>query len=311
MTSIATPAATSTAPDYSIVVPTYRRREPLARCLAAINALDYPRDRFELVVVDDGSPSPPEDLLGTLDGDVAARLVCAEHGGPAAARNLGASLARGAYLAFTDDDCAPRPDWLRAVHRAVQAADDGAAIGGRTINVLADDLFATASQGMVDYLYEYFGSDRRPGHFFTSNNLVVPRADFLALGGFDVRFARAAAEDRDLCERWSRSGRRLVYAPDAVVGHAHAMGFRRFNRMHFNYGRGAFDLHRSRARRGDRSLKVEPVRFYSGLVMHPLRASRGGRGVVLALLNFWSQVVYAAGYFYERVKRGWTVDTPL
>lgn len=309
--SVTSSATSSTAPEYSIIVPTYRRREPLARCLAAINALDFPRDRFELVVVDDGSPSPPQDLIATLESDVVARLVCAEHGGPAAARNLGASLARGAYLAFTDDDCTPRPDWLREVHRARQSAGDGAAIGGRTINVLADDVFATASQGMVDYLYEYFGSERRPGHFFTSNNLVVPRAEFLALGGFDVRFERAAAEDRDLCERWSRSGRPLVYVPNAVVGHAHAMGFARFNRMHFNYGRGAFDLHRSRARRGERSLKVEPARFYSGLVMYPLRTSRNGRGVVLALLNFWSQVAYAAGYFFERVKRGWTVDVPL
>ena len=301
---------TPTAPAFSIIVPTYRRRLPLARCLAALSALDYPREEFEVIVVDDGSPTPPTDVLATLDSSLDAQLVCATHGGPAAARNLGASRARGEFLAFTDDDCAPRPDWLRAIHRATQSAAGGAAIGGRTVNALTDDLFATASQGMVDYLYEYFGGARRPGQFFTSNNLVVPRAEFLALGGFDTGFRRAAAEDRDLCERWSRSGRPLVHAPDAIVDHAHAMGFARFNRMHFNYGRGAFDLHRSRATRGEDALKVEPLRFYRGLVMYPLRDSKSARGAVLATLSFWSQVAYASGYFFERVKRGWTVTQP-
>lgn len=300
---------TPTAPEYSIVIPTYRRREPLARCLRAIDALDYPRDRFELLVVDDGSPTPPTDLLATLDPALDARLICAAHGGPAAARNLGASFARGEYLVFTDDDCAPRVDWLRAIRRAIDIATPPVTIGGRTINDLERDIYATASQGLVDYLYEYFADQRARAQFFTSNNLIVPRAEFLALGGFDVRFQRAAAEDRDLCERWTRHGFALQYASDVVVSHAHRLGFARFNRMHFNYGRGAFDLHRSRARRGQRSLRLEPLTFYTGLVMQPLRHSRSRRGALLAALRLWSQVAYAAGYFFERTGRGWSVDS--
>ena len=64
---------------------------------------------------------------------------------------------------------------------------------------------------------------------------------------------------------------------------SHALSFGRFNRMHFNYGRGAFDLHRSRARRGERTLRIEPVRFYYGLVTYPLRRTRGWRELFLAL----------------------------
>jgi glycosyltransferase involved in cell wall biosynthesis len=81
---------TSSGPDYSIIIPTYRRRDALARCLKAIEALDFPRDRFELVVVDDGSPVPAADVVASLDRSLDARLVCAPHGGPAAARNTGA-----------------------------------------------------------------------------------------------------------------------------------------------------------------------------------------------------------------------------
>jgi GT2 family glycosyltransferase len=296
-------------PDYSIVVPTYRRRDSLARCLRAIEALDFQRDRFELLVVDDGSPTPPADLVATLDPRIQARLVCARHGGPATARNIGAGLAHGHYLVFTDDDCMPRPDWLLAIDRRVSSLSGPTAFGGRVVNVLADNLYATASQGIVDYLYEYYGGRPAPRRFFTTNNLVVPRAAFIDLGGFDETFALPAAEDRDFCERWLDAGKALEYASDAIVSHAHALTFARFNRQHFSYGRGAFDLHRSRAQRGERSLKVEPLRFYVGLIAYPLRRSRGLRGVLLALLHAWSQVAYVAGYLYERVRRGWTVDS--
>jgi glycosyltransferase involved in cell wall biosynthesis len=297
-------------PDYSIVVPTYRRRDALACCLQAIEALDFQRDRFEVLVVDDGSPTPAADLVASLRPTIQAQLVCARHGGPATARNMGARLARGRYLVFTDDDCMPRPDWLRSIDRLASNGTRPVAYGGRVVNMLGDNLYASASQGIVDYLYEYFGEHTAPRRFFTTNNLVVPRDDFLELGGFDETFALAAAEDRDLCERWLDVGNELQYASDVVVDHAHPLTFARFNRQHFGYGRGAFDLHRSRAHRGERSLEIEPLRFYFGLVAYPMRRSRSWRSVVLALLHAWSQVAYVAGYVYERLRHGWTIEPP-
>lgn len=299
---------TPNAPDYSIIIPTYKRREQLSRCLRAISALDFPRNRFELLVVDDGSNDPPADLIGELDQSLDAQLLRARHGGPASARNTGAHRARGRFLVFTDDDCAPHSDWLTAIDRWMKGTDGSLAIGGQTLNLLADNVYASASQSIVDFLYEYFGGHSEARRFFTSNNLVVPRDEFMEVGGFDENFELAAGEDRDLCERWRESGRELKYAQDVLVDHAHRLTFTRFNRQHFNYGRGAFDLHRSRARRGDGALKVEPVPFYYGLVTYPLRHHNGGRAVPLAALHLWSQVAYVSGYFYERVRRGWNVQ---
>jgi glycosyltransferase involved in cell wall biosynthesis len=296
-------------PDYSIVVPTYRRRDALARCLQAIEALRFPRERFEVVIVDDGSPNPAADLVASLDRSLQARLVLAPHAGPATARNTGARLARGRYLVFTDDDCMPREDWLSSIDRWTSSKAGPFAIGGHTVNVLTDNLYAAASQSVIDYLYEYFGDHSATRRFFTSNNLVVPREEFLSLDGFNETFALAAAEDRDFCERWIEAGKRLQYANDVVVSHAHVLDFPRFSRQHVNYGRGAFDLHRSRARRGDPALRVEPAPFYLGLITYPLRRSRGTRGVMLALLHFWSQLAYASGYVYERIRRGWAVSS--
>jgi len=296
------------APEYSIIVPTYRRPDALAQCLRAIEGLDFQRERFEVLVVDDGSADPPSDVVEALDPTLDARLLRVSHAGPASARNSGARQARGRYLVFTDDDCLPQPGWLTAVDRWMAASDRPIAVGGRVINVLDDDIYAAASQGIVDFLYEYYGEHPAPWRFFTSNNLALPRAQFLEIGGFDEGFKLVAAEDRDLCERWRAAGYDLQYAPDAVIGHAHRLGFTRFNRQHFVYGRGAFDLHRSRARRGARSLRLEPVRFYLGLITQPLRRSARPRGLALAALHAWSQAAYASGYVYERIRRGWVVD---
>jgi GT2 family glycosyltransferase len=296
-------------PEYSIIVPTYRRHEQLARCLTSIEALAFPRHRFELIVVDDGSGNPPADLIAGLDRSLDAQLVCARHGGPAAARNAGAQLARGHYLVFTDDDCAPQRHWLTAIDECMRERAEPRAVGGRTVNILADDVYASASQGIVDFLYEYYGDHAAPWRFFTSNNLAVTRHEFMEIGGFNESFPLAAAEDRDFCERWRAAGYELQYAPNAVVDHAHRLGFTRFNRQHFAYGRGAFDLHRSRARRGQRALRLEPGNFYLGLISYPLRRSRSVRALGLSALHFWSQVAYAAGYFFERTRRGWSVES--
>jgi glycosyltransferase involved in cell wall biosynthesis len=299
---------TPDALDYSIVIPTYKRPAQLARCLAAIESLDFPRDRFEVLVVDDGSDDPPTELIAALGQSLDIRLVCARHGGPASARNTGARLARGRYLVFTDDDCAPHRDWLAAIDRWTSASDGTVAFGGQTVNLLADNVYATASQSIVEFLYHYFGDHPTSRRFFTTNNLVVPRDQFMEIDGFDEGFELAAGEDRDLCERWRSSGRELQYAPDVLVDHAHRLTFTRFNRQHFNYGRGAFDLHKSRARRGDGSLRIEPARFYYQLVTYPMRRAHGARRLPLAGLHFWSQVAYVSGYLFERIRRGWNVE---
>ena len=166
-------------------------------CLEAIQALHFPRDRFEVIVVDDGSPTPPADVVASLDRSLDARLVSTRHAGPASARNTGARLARGRFLAFTDDDCMPHADWLRSIDRWTSSRSGPLAIGGHTVNVLTDSVYSEASQGIIDYLYEYFGEHPTPRRFFTSNNLVVPREDFVEIGGFDDTFALAAAEDHN------------------------------------------------------------------------------------------------------------------
>jgi len=286
---------------FSVVVPTFQRPEGLARCLEALATQELPRDRFEVVVVDDGSPNPPREIVARFASALDVRLIEQANAGPAAARNAGAAAARGELLAFTDDDCRPDPHWLRALDEMV-ARHPGCAVGGRVENVFGDGLYSTASQLLIEFLYEYYNVGEGAGRFFITSNLAFPTSAFRALGGFDTSFPLAAAEDRDVCDRWREAGHTMVYADDAVVHHAHALRLGSFCRQHFNYGRGAYYLHRARARRGEAPLRVEPLRFYARLVTYPLGKSAAPRSFALAALAALSQGVYISGYVRERLR---------
>jgi glycosyltransferase involved in cell wall biosynthesis len=284
-------------PYVSVIVPTYRRPQALTACLLALGAQDYPAERFEVIVVDDGGGLPDPD---PRHGPLRLRTLHQPNAGPASARNAGAARADGVVLAFTDDDCRPAPDWLRRIVAPVHH-DDRTLCGGRTLNALAGDPWATASQLLVDYLYETFNSGRSDGpSFFTSNNMAMTAVRFRELGGFDTRFRRAAGEDRDLCDHWIHAGGTLQYAPDAVVHHYHHMSLRRFWRQHFAYGGGAFRFHQTRARRGQQPVRIEPLSFYLRLLAYPARRHLGLQTPIQMSLMVLSQVANLAGYAAER-----------
>jgi GT2 family glycosyltransferase len=279
------------APEFSVIIPTYNRLPALRRCLDALARLDYPRERFEVIVVDDGSTAPVADAVLAPELDLTVRRF--PNAGPARARNLGAECARGRYLAFTDDDCTPTPTWLRALENGATAFPD-AALGGRTINALPDNLCSALSQLVVDVAYACYNSDPRHARFFASNNLAVPADRFRDVGGFDPGFR--TAEDRDLCERWLQSGQRLVYVPDAVICHAHSLTLRGLWRQHFHYGRGAYRFHRRHPhwRRFDLDR-----RFYIALMSRPCAKAHPRRSALLMFLLAVQQMANAGGYFAE------------
>ena len=269
--------------------------------------MDYPRDAFEVIIANNGVALPPRDELGAAAGDVRFTLISLDNIGPAAARNAAAERARGEYLAFIDDDSAPSPDWMREIDRAVTEHPD-ALVGGHTLNSLRDNIYSEASQLLLEYLYAYYGG-RAAGRrqFFASNNMAVAAETFRGMHGFDGSFERAA-EDREFCERWQKSGRQFHFAPDAIVFHAHDLNARTFPRQHFNYGRSAFAFRRKVARLRSGGVRVEPIPFYVGMLRFPYQ-KRMPRAATFSMLLGLSQLANASGFFYEAASR--LVGRPL
>jgi len=283
-------------PVFSIIVPTYNRPAELSECLEALAGQTLPRERFEIVVVDDGSESPPEAEVLAWDHQVDIRLVGRTNGGPSAARNTGARHARGRFLAFTDDDCRPAGDWLAALQAAFASTPD-ALLGGSTRVGNPENPYSVASQQLNTYLYEYYNRDPERASFFASNNMAVPADHFRALGGFALTPTRTA-EDRELCHRWRESGRQLRFVEEAVVYHSHLLTRQGFMTQHFHYGRGAVYFRRELARRGG-SFRLEPLPFYLDLLRFPFRDNSGWRAWRQAVLLGLSQASLAAGFLAE------------
>lgn len=295
-------------PTVSVVVPTHRRPAKLARCLEALAAADYPCDRLEVVVVEDGGPASELDGLRRRDfGPLRVVWLDQPHAGPAAARNRGARHARHRLLAFTDDDCRPRPGWIAGLVEGLEATP-GAVAGGHTVNALGSNSYSSASQALVTYITAY--GLRHGSPFFASNNIALEREDFARLGGFDETFRLAGGEDRDFSDRCAKLGMPFVHRPDAIVEHEHDLSLRSFWRQHYCYGHGAYRFHLLRtSRQGStilrdtsRMVRSMELRFYLDLIRFPFHGRETPGRLRIAVLLLLSQLPNALGFFVSWVQ---------
>ncbi len=121
--------------DVCVVVPTYNRPRLIINCLNALKEQDFPRDNFEVVVVDDGSKDSSTDGIRKWSKDnpqINLTIIKEENKGPAAARNRGIKQSSADIVAFTDDDCQPDKGWISALYDFLQKHPDKLGVGGVT-----------------------------------------------------------------------------------------------------------------------------------------------------------------------------------
>jgi glycosyltransferase involved in cell wall biosynthesis len=287
-------------PNFSIVIPTYRRSKQLANLLSSLTSLNYDADRFEVIVVDDGSKESLEPVVSLFSTDLHITLLKQDNAGPAAARNHGASRAAGHFLAFTDDDCVVDVGWLQTLEETFREAPL-AICGGRALNLLGRNAYSTASHLLLDFLYQHYSPQMHLGGFYPTDNFAVPRVKFLEMGGFDskLRFG----EDRDFCFRWASRGYPFRSVPEAVVYHSHPLRLSSFLRLHFCYGGGSYRLREGCVDRRCRLPKLNPPSFYLQLLLSGIKKQRDMCGFLLSLLLLASQGAYTAGFFWEALRQ--------
>lgn len=246
------------APTFSILIATYNRPQQLQHCLEHIARLDYPRERFEVVIVDDGSPQPLDDIVAAFADRLCCQLIVQANAGVSAARNRGAAHARSLFLAILDDDCLPLTDWLTQFETQLQRTPQ-AIVGGQTLNALADNIYSEASHTITMLLYEYFNRDPHQACFFTAMNTAMRRDLFLEIGGYDDVNFPMAGEDRDLIDRWKERGFPAIYVPQAQVLHAHHLDLHGYLLQHCNYARVSYAFHKVHRARTGTKIGFEPM----------------------------------------------------
>jgi GT2 family glycosyltransferase len=193
-------------PKFSIVLPTCRREDLLARCLESLRPGVQEADpaSYEVIVSDDAKGRTAEAMM--RENFPWARWLKGPSRGPAANRNHGVRHATGEWICFIDDDCAASKAWIAALNNAsADLAID--MIEGMTLVPFKPDnpfLHAIANE---------------TGGIFWTCNLAVRRSRFLDLGGFDEGFLEAASEDMEFAHRFHAHKFRSVFCRRAIVFH--------------------------------------------------------------------------------------------
>jgi GT2 family glycosyltransferase len=193
---------------FSIIIPTCNRNDLLALCLQRLQrgAQTLEAALYEVIVSDDGKNNEAKALVA--DHYPWAKWVEGPKRGPAANRNCGAKLAKGEWLVFTDDDCLPDVNWLKAYKDAIIQHPKCKAFEGA---ILPDD-WELLKKDMAECPVNTTGG------CFWSANIMVENALFWQLGGFDESFTSAANEDQELFCR-VKEKTVVCYVPKVVVAH--------------------------------------------------------------------------------------------
>jgi glycosyltransferase involved in cell wall biosynthesis len=214
-----------TRPEISVVVPTHNRAAGLTRLVEALTAQTLDRERFEVIVVDDGSQPPQR-----VDGDgLLLRVIRHESPrGPSAARNSGWKAARAPLVAFIDDDCTPTASWLGAFLAAADGDADWLIVQGPVVPAPDQRSELTPLSHTINF--------PGPHPLFVTCNIAYSRALLERVGGFDESFRNACGEDVELGTRAVKAGAATRYAERAEVHHeVRQLGLRALARQTFKW----------------------------------------------------------------------------
>ena len=245
-------------PRVSVIIPVRDQPEDLLDCLKALDKLRYPKDRLEIIVVDDGSQKDVSQIIAS-PGVKVIRHEASQ--GPAACRNIGAEKADGDIFAFLDADCVAGEDWLAEIvpfFRAVKAGAVGGYVDGYYRDNFLDryeKAFSSLNMGKRLILEAKTAS----GFYVPTANLLVTREAFRAAGGF--KEGMRIGEDVDFCWRLRDLGYTLLYVPFGSVAHKHRGELGKMLRRRAEYGTSEALLYR--AHRDKR--KGFAVSLYAGL----------------------------------------------
>ncbi len=246
------------APSISVVIPTRNRPAFAVEAVGAALRSHYPSDRFEVIVVDNGSGSDDRVVLpdALANGDVKVRLLHEEIPGGSNARNAGLYAAEGEIVAFADDDVLVDRDWLASYARAFARSDRVGGVAGLTVPRELETPAQVWYEGFAKADPDFEGRvlDRRDpptdrplfpftiGDFGSGENFAFRRDVLIGLGAFDSALGTATytlgGEDVEAMLRVLLSDRQVVYEPAAMVRHSHPREFAQFERRVWGYGVG-------------------------------------------------------------------------
>ena len=194
----------------SIIIPALTEEKMIGRCLESLAALDFARERFEVIVVDNGSTDRTREIAESFQDRLNLRVLEKRGARISGLRNLGAHDAQGGTVAFLDADCLAPKEWLERIIPLLPAA--GAGVVGAHYLLPEDSTWV----GRTWHRYQEAEKAGEVSHV-PAGDLVMRREDFLRIGGFDESIQ--TNEDYELCERARANGMTVRAVPEIGVVH--------------------------------------------------------------------------------------------
>ncbi|MEJ7560614.1 MAG: glycosyltransferase [Pedobacter sp.] len=214
----------------TVVIPTYNRKELLRKCLTCLNDQTLSKDAYEVIVVSDGRDEATETAVVQYAAQCNFKLrflSTRKKGGPASARNLGWLQALAPLVAFTDDDCLPKSNWLSEIVSNYNG-EHLIAFSGKTVvpmpELVTDFALNTANLETASFI---------------TANCACTKAALKKTGGFDESFRAAWREDSDLHFKFLENEINIVKLESAVV--VHPVRSARWGVSLFEQNKGRFD----------------------------------------------------------------------
>ena len=284
--------------DISIIIPTHNRAALAEQAVRSAMALDYPKDRYEIIVVDNASRDSTQQIVQSLQKDSNGcdlRYVLEEQLGLHHARHAGARSAKGDILVFTDDDATFDPGWLQAYAKAFAVNPEMIAAGGPVRpkweappppwlrDYMEQESKDTKMFGILSLMEPYDEFRIDPQGFFFGVNMAIRRHTLLEVGGFNPEsFGDMWLGDGETGlnrKLWQR-GMLIGYVPDALVYHhipAQRMTVKYFHHRMAN--EGACEVY---------------ARFHRGIPSW-LRLFKHATGIALRNGKYWATALLLRG----------------
>lgn len=223
----------------SVIIPVFNDAEPLRICLEALENQTYPKDLYEVIVVDNGSDAA-QDIKGVVSHFGQARTIYESSPGSYAARNKGLSQAKGEIIAFTDADCIPYPNWIEnGVRNLLQVPNCGLVAG--KIEVFFKDTQRPTPVELYESITAFPQKQLLKNRRFGATANVFTFSEVIEkVGRFNANLKSGG--DVDWGRRVFAHGYKQVYAEDACVRHPARHSFQQLYKRTIRLAGGSYDL---------------------------------------------------------------------